>query len=731
MSITIEYRQKNQPSRATSARGVRTTTPISTYIIVIGLCLLALGLRLLVWRWHEQYPLGGDEQEYLNTALTLLRERRYVELDLMRPPLYTFFLAACIYIFDSLVQQLRLVQVIISALTVIPIYALTYHLFRNRAAATIAGLLIAINYTLAANATELLTETLFLFGLAIFCWLTLQMRDRRSVFWPILAGLTLGSLALLRSVALPLLPLVTLWLLVQPPTMISASTYTLRRRIGALLRRHTTRAAIILAFSTMLVILPWTARNYLAYDAFILIDTTGAENLWLDNDPAGREAVKQQLYVLGEDRAARQQLATMRGIEAITDDPGHFITKAWGETQRFFALQYFDDMSVRPEIWVPPLQVWLRLLLGDGLWLLLLFGGAIGLWSAQPPPSTRVYLLHLNDMRWVFVPWTLYILLTGVLFHVELRYRLPLYPVLLPFAAWLLVRRGNRTPRFAIIRMLAATGTCVILLGLTLLHQPYINEAWRLVWKHASLWQTERAFAQDEHAMARTHARNALVRDPNSALAYVALARADLYDGNTQSALEYLRTARSIMPDHPYAQLLYGAILREQGQANDARTALAYERNSLQNLQAWSQQIFEPVQTQPDSLDIGGGLDLGYINGFMLPETDGFRWTTDLSEIDLNAPSDTTTLNLVLASGRPANAPASTVVVLANGQNLGAIELTGGWETYRFPVDASGRLRVTIQSDTFRPRNYDPASPDGRTLGVMVDAVFLEEAEQP
>jgi hypothetical protein len=136
--------------------------------------LLALALRLLVWRWHELYPLGGDEREYLDQALTLLRERRYVELRLMRPPLYTGFLAACIYLLDSLVQRLRLVQAVISALTVLPVYALTIELLRDRRAALLAALLAALSYTLAANATELLTETLFLFGLATFFWLLLR-----------------------------------------------------------------------------------------------------------------------------------------------------------------------------------------------------------------------------------------------------------------------------------------------------------------------------------------------------------------------------------------------------------------------------------------------------------------------------------------------------------------------------------------------------------------------------
>src|SRR5215211_489194 len=184
---------------------------LSPYLLIL---LLALGLRLLAWRWHELYELGGDEREYFNQALILLRDHVYVELKLMRPPLYTGFLAACMYLFDSLVQRLRLVQALISALTVVPIYLLTRQLFGRRVG-LIAALLAALSYTLAAHATELLTETLFVFGLALLFWLLVVTTDerrttndeRRKLIWPLLAGLNLGALALLRSVALPLLPL--------------------------------------------------------------------------------------------------------------------------------------------------------------------------------------------------------------------------------------------------------------------------------------------------------------------------------------------------------------------------------------------------------------------------------------------------------------------------------------------------------------------------------------------
>jgi hypothetical protein len=499
----------------------------------------------------------------------------------------------------------------------------------------------------------------------------------------------------------------------------------------------------------VLVVLPWTLRNAAVYGAPILVDTTGPENLWLDNDPAGRDAVKQQLYALGDDRAARQRIALARGVAVITSDPLRFLGKSWDQAKQFFALQYFDDLRERRAIWLPPTEVWLRLLLGDGMWLVLLLAGVAGLWLAP-----------IADPRWLFVPWALYTLLTAVVFHVELRYRLPLYPVLLPYAAWALTRlattrepvssfestkdtkdtkvgktqmkalfvpfvsfvdrlirlRDRRSPR-----VYAAGLTVLLLLGLLLLHRPYIAESWMLAWKHARLWQAERALATNNTDAARQAARAALDWDSDSALAQVALARAALEDGDQLAALAALDAAQSALPAHPYAHLLRGAILRAQGQDQAARRELAYETASLEDLQGWAWNAFAPVMPAPAAVDLGGGLDLGAIGGFSARETGDFRWSRASSRIMLAAPGGPAQLELSLAPGRPAGVARPTVVLLLNGRELRRIALEDGWHTYSVLIDPPpGRLVLTLRSDTFRPRDYDRASPDDRALGVMV-----------
>jgi 4-amino-4-deoxy-L-arabinose transferase-like glycosyltransferase len=698
-----------------------------------------------VWHWREWYPLGGDESEYFQQALTLLREHRYVELRLMRPPLSGFFLAGAILLVDSLVQQLRLVQVLLSAATVVPVWLLTRELMRwhrptaPHAPPLLAALLCALSYTLAFYATQLLAETLFLAGLSVFFWLLLRAGAPGGprLLSACAAGLVLAAVCLTRSVALVLLPLGALWLLaVQRP-----------------LRRAALVAPLLFALGALLLLLPWTARNYASYGAVILIDTTGAENLWLDNDPAGREAVKAQLYALGDDRAARQQLASRRGMQAIIDHPQHVLRKASGELTAFFALEHSDDMLQRPVIWLPPAEVWARLLLGDALWLLLLLAGLVGLCAAgnaaRPPPAPRWQHWLPTDPRWLVAAWALYTLLTGLLFHVELRYRLPLYPVLLPYAAlalasgWQWLTRPTRPPP----RRTSAAALLVLLaLALTLLHRPYPLLAWHLGSKHAHLTRAERALEAGQHQEAARAAQAALSHDEDSILARVALARAARMAGNAAGAAAHLREAIDILPDHPLPHLLLGDLLRQQGQRAEARQHLAYEAATLQDVQRWSWSWFTTPPTS--TLDVGGGLDLGHIQGFHLAEQEGpqngttWRWSTGSARLRLAVPSSSTTqppadrcpadsagstwLLLRLAAGRPPGAPAPRVSARIAGQPAHVLTLANGWQDYLLPLpNAEGSVTVHIESTTFLPYWYKPGNADGRILGIMVEKLEI------
>lgn len=692
---------------------VRLTASQRTALSLLAICALALGLRLAVWHWREFYALGGDEQAYLQQALHLLQQRRYRELELMRPPLYTLFLATSIQLADSLVDRLRLIQALLSSATVPLFFLLTRQIFgpgrvANRAA-LVAALLAALSYTLAASAAELLSETLFLAILTLS--LALLLRAGRTAHWPLAlaAGLFLGLAALTRSVALPLLPLGALWLLAA----------ALRERD----LRRSLRPTLALLLGCALVVAPWTARNYAVYGTLIMIDTTGAENLWLDNAPEGRDAVKAALLLLGDDRAARQQLATAQGLAAISADPARFVSKSWGELQKLFALEHADDLRARPAIWVPPAEVAARLALGDGLWLLLLSGGLTGLWLAPRWNG------NAPDPRWLLVPWAGYVALTCVVFHVEPRYRLPVYVTLLPYAGWLLAGSAffgeSRQWR---PRIVGAALSLLLAGGMTLAHRPYLSEGWMLTRKHLLLAAAQHALGEHSAARAEEAASGALALDPRSALAPVALARAALARGDEAAAERWLTQATGSIPAHPYAHLLQGDLWRTKGRVDEARTAFGFETASLQDLQRWTREAF--TSQPPARLDLGD-LDLGSISGFfpcVEPNCPAprppqpFRWSSSEAQVTLTRAASGT-LRLRLAAPRPAGFPPPRLTLLLDGALLATIEPGSSWQTVELPLPpgVAGPTTLTLRSTTFRPRDADPASPDGRQLGVQLD----------
>ncbi|HEU5103872.1 MAG TPA: tetratricopeptide repeat protein, partial [Roseiflexaceae bacterium] len=371
----------------------------------------------------------------------------------------------------------------------------------------------------------------------------------------------------------------------------------------------------------------------------------------------------------------------------------------------------------------------------------------------------------MADPRWISVLWMLYVLLTSMLFHVELRYRLPIYPALLPYAAWAIARivdfrrqatrdrrhatstarsrlgshisrlvsRVARPPGHLVSVLIGAALTCLAIVYMTLQHRPYVGEAWMLARKHVVLWQANRALAGGDAVRARALAEQALAIDPDSALARVGLARAALVRGDQAAALGALDQAIAALPAHPHAHLLRGALLREQGDRTAARAELSYEQASLEDLQEWSWQTFAPFATLPSAIDIGSGLDLGYVRGFWpAVPPGGARWSQGEAEVMLGLPEGADVrLELRLNSGRPAGAPAPRVQIVVGGREIGQLVAEAGRHRYDFAIPAelipdTRRLVVGIRSPTFRPRDFDRASPDNRALGVMVERVEVK-----
>jgi len=343
--------------------------------------------------------------------------------------------------------------------------------------------------------------------------------------------------------------------------------------------------------------------------------------------------------------------------------------------------------------------------------------------------ALRFTLYALRSPAWLLAPWALYVLLTTLIFHVELRYRLPLFPALLPYAALALVELMWRRPPSTVHRppstvrrpSLLAALVPLACLALTLLHMNYLALGWQLGGKHWRLAQAEAALAQGDGPGAIRAAEGALALDARSALARIDLARAALLASDRPAALAYLDAAIAVIPEHPQAHVLRGDLRRALGDSDGARADLAYETASLQDLQAWGWERF--VTQPPARLTLGDGLDLGFVRGFhaLALGDEGFRWTQGAAELRLAAPANFSTLRLRVASGRPPQAAPVPLELLVNGAVVGTFSIGAEWQELALPLAGAGdELLVELRSPTFTPRSFDRASPDGRQLGVQL-----------
>jgi len=757
------------------------------WLVLAGSILLALALRLLVLSAHARYPLGGDEAGFFEQARTFVQGRGYQDVELMRGPLYPLFLAVIFRLLGAEVGAARLVQALLSAATVPLLYLWAGRRYGPRAG-LVAATLGALFFPLAVQSTTLLTETLFLF-LYVLGMIALEWTLARPAWWRALGtGALFGLATLTRSVGLPLVGLAALamaWTaaalgtrhfressrvgataddtapgrdasrereMPRPcaaaaPSSPSSSSSSPRRPVSPAPARSWRRALVLAALVLLgaaLVILPWTLRNAVVYRALILVDTTGPTNLWLDNDPdLGRDRVKAELlkYPEGE----RSALAARNGLNAIIAHPGWFLAKCWREVRLFFSLEYLDDFRDRPAIWYPTAEVWARVLLGDGLYLLLVALGLIGLVRRPArfqPASGAEAAGDSGLVRALDLLWLAYLLVTAALFHVELRYRLPFLVGLVPYAAvvlahpratWAALRRSRPRLALAAVALLA-------LAGLLLAHANYPLQVVRTAVKGVHLALGEGALARGDVPGAEAHARAALNVYGESSEARVLLAQALWRQEHRAEAVAALRQAIDYRSGHPHPHLLLGDMLRAQGLPEKARPELAYERNSLQDLQGWLwDRTYTPV---PTTLDLGAGLELGYLRGWPLPETaaDGttFRWSDDRAVFRLAATGTWAStprpgpaplrLTLRMAAGRPDGLPLPQVEVWLDGARLGQFTVENGWHTYTLETPAvppSSILLFELRSTTFRPHAYDPRLDDNRALGVMVDWVAL------
>jgi 4-amino-4-deoxy-L-arabinose transferase-like glycosyltransferase len=373
---------------------------------LVALFAVAWLLRLAYAALNLPVPLQ-DTPDYDELALNVLSGTGFVSHDnwhgfamySWRPPFYSFFLAAIYGLWGYSHTAIQVIQAGVGGATVVLVWLLARRFCP--AAAWPAALFATVYEPLVSISSEIMSECLFTFWVLLALW-ALGDEKRR---WNYIAagGAAVALAALTRPVGLLLLPAFA---------------------FSALLAQGRTawRSVLWSVVVTLVVIAPWTVRNYMVHGALVPISTHGGFIIARSNSaaPAWRQergwGIDREVFERMPTEVERDRFWLRQGREFIASNPGVYL-RLVGE--RFLRFWY---------VFKPSYNFWFALLLPFF---------AAGLWR--------------NSRRPIFLFPNVFIALSTLVFCAILygstRFRLPLEPLFIVYAAVFLTNAWDRWAR--------------------------------------------------------------------------------------------------------------------------------------------------------------------------------------------------------------------------------------------------------------------------------------------
>ena len=547
-------------------------------LITAAIFALALALRLMhVWQIRSApffSVLMGDSRGYDEWAQRIAGGEWLGHEVFYQAPLYPYLLGVIYAIAGRSLLLVRIVQALIGSASCVLLALAAARLFSPRAGIA-AGLMLAL-YAPAIFFDGLLQKSVLdVFFVCLALWLITKtettetaehaeklfsLRSRRalrfrSFFW---LGIAMGGLALTRENALLLIAVIAVWAAVA----------------------HRIRAAAIFGAGVAIVLVPVAARNAYVGGGFYVTTSQAGPNLYIGNHPGadgtyqslrfGRgapEYERQDATELAEHAVGRRLTPaevssywTGRAFDYITSQPGAWLKLMARKTVLLWnAAEMVDTESQETHAeWSLPLR-----LLGPvghfGVLVPLAFFGLIATFPAPGAPDrTRLWLLYALIVTYAA---------SVVVFYVFARYRYPLVPFLILFAAAGLVEAsafaGRKLGKAFSTWTLAAVAAAAVFAN-----WPMLSSAWMQAVTEGNLG----AALQSEQRLdeAAAHYRRAIALRPDYAAAYSNLGTALRAQRRLDEAVAAYERAIALQPDFPDAHYNLANALTDQGKAGAA-----------------------------------------------------------------------------------------------------------------------------------------------------------------
>lgn len=419
----------------------------------IGLVLIgAFLLRILVILMIPNHPLLGDEQVYLQRASEILEGRGFQ--DSSRPPLYAALLGGIAFVFGKKLIAIAAIQALLGTATLFFLYLLARNVLPERGA-LIAAILAAVFPDLVGYTLFVFNETLSLFLFSAVLCLLIKMHESSAKYPAPLGGLLFGLTALSKSSLFYFLPFILLFLFLSP--------FLSRKQLAA--------RAFLFTASAVVAILPWTWHLYRITGSFILLDETPGLNLWVSNNTfpppnwdfaEGGDFPKLKKALPSGARPRGKSLVEeyRNTLRFALENPGLFLARLPGKLSDFWSpnsmlLRYIPKGRKVP---IYRQDVLYPFLLHAAFFIAFMGVSILGFLSMERNPLKKLFLLLLC-----------YLTLVHLLFFGMSRFRFPLLPFLIIFAASALLSVKHALHRLDSrrIRLFLTITSLFLLLGIT------------------------------------------------------------------------------------------------------------------------------------------------------------------------------------------------------------------------------------------------------------------------
>lgn len=380
----------------------------------------ALILRILFIFTYPRYNLlasriyTGDGPSYDGYALSIMEGRGYVYQNLVarRPPLYPVFLAGVYSLFGHSPVSVRFLQAMLGALSCLLVYLIGKEAF-GFWVGIVSGSIMTFYYPQIQLCGYVMPEPLYIVLVLTSLWFLIRFYNQRFPLYLLASGLFMGLSALTREISLALTGSVALWLCIYEE------------------KGRKVLSPLIFILASVMIIVPWTWRNYLHFGKFVPLTVSAGHTLYLGNNPTATGG-KGGDWKLGEDSSFPSDVDSLFTLQ--TDE--ELKARAWGYIRnnpgRFFQLSFKKFINMWRPFYSNSSSV----------------SKGVSFLSYIPIMAFAIWGIYLTLPQWRLSLLFYLFIFTFVIVHMltisTIRYRYPAMPMLVLLAGVGIVRTWER-----------------------------------------------------------------------------------------------------------------------------------------------------------------------------------------------------------------------------------------------------------------------------------------------